>query len=123
EGPKSPPIASMPMRGTEVMESIAGSSLFFARRDDLFAVVEAAVRAHPVRDLGAVAMVAPLQPRSLELPVGAALAPARRGMSALGYRHGRVPPSVPTPARGASRRSGASARSLVQIGATSRTQP
>src|SRR5437016_4804084 len=97
-------------------------ALFVTRRNDLFAVVVAAVRAHAMRLFGAAAMTASLQRGTPELPSGAAFLAARAGMPPLGDRHRIQPPSAGRPA-GRDRDSGrAAARSLVQIRATARTQ-
>src|SRR5258706_2467755 len=114
EGPKSPPIASIPMCGTV---AILGSSseLLFAGENDLFAVVESAVRTHPVRPLGAAAVAAGLPSGGAELPVRPALPAARAGMPSLGDCH---EPLLPRELRG-----GTEVGADVQIGATPGTQP
>src|SRR5262245_53772253 len=97
------------MCGTVPMKFGKGA-LLFARRNDLFALVVAAVRADAVRLLGAAAMAAGIEARALQLPVGAALLAAGARVSPLGYGHGFLPSSR------SGRRTGPSARSTVRTG-------
>src|SRR5262245_36802935 len=76
------------------LEARRAGALIAARRDDLFAVVVAAVRADAVRLLRGAAAATRVKARRFELPVRAPLAPARAGMSPFRNCHREHPPET-----------------------------
>src|SRR5262249_968170 len=119
-GPKSPPIASIPMRGTEIMSVVR--RLGFARRDDLFALVVAAARADPVRKPGGAAGGGVGGARFAGLPGRAPFLAAGMRVTSLGNRHDAGPPGAGPRPRAWSAVRGALARPLGQLGTTLRAQ-
>src|SRR5260221_2043752 len=97
--------------------------LCFARRNDLFALVESTARTDPVREPRGAAVRAVREPRRAELPVRAPLLAARVRGTSLGNRHDAEPPGAGLTPRARPLYSGrAVARQQVQIGITLRAQ-
>src|SRR5262249_37264779 len=96
-------------------------ALLGGRLDDLFAVVIAALRADPVRLLGAAAVAAGMGARRTELPGSGPLLAARAGVSGLGYRH-EFPSSLFARSGSRPSESGAFVWPLIQIGAAAGTE-
>src|SRR5262245_63458054 len=115
-------MASIPIRGIEDVMWGPDRVSLGGRLNDLFAVVEAAVRADPMRLLWAAAVATRLQAGCLELPMRAPLAPAGAGVPALGDCHRSIPP-VRGRCSAASIRAAASTGPEVQIGAAPGAQP
>src|SRR6188474_257663 len=110
------------MRGTGLIRESGSAGSIGARRNDLFAVVIAAIGTDAMRPLGAAAVAARVRARRPKLPVRATLASARRRVPTLGNCHDSLVPPRCRSSSSLRDRVLTRARAVVQIRTAARAQ-